>query len=258
MWPARYLSILALTCAATLSSPAVGEAQADTTTQPSRLLETRASLEGELRAADSLRHTALAAQIRARLANGDFSQGDKLIVTIVDAPAPLSRLPDTLVVSAEGMVSFLRNTQIADLSLKGVLRSEAADRVTQHIARTLIRPTVRVTLLIRIGVLGSVSRQGYYVVSPESQLSDLITLAGGYTSESDPGKMELRRGAATVMKGGDVRDAMREGESLDRLHLLAGDELFVGRRAARSWLTIVQVSLGIATSILFLIAARRH
>jgi protein involved in polysaccharide export with SLBB domain len=204
-----------------------------------------------MRTADSLRNTALAAQIGARLKNGDFTQGDRIVFALLNAPAPLSTLPETLVVGDARTLAFPRFAGFAELSLAGVLRSELAERVTQHFARNLLNPIIRVIPLTRIGVLGSVPRQGPYVVPPEALLSDLITLAGGYTAESDPEKITIRRGAETLMQAKDVRAAMIAGLSVDRLHMLAGDELIVGRKSQRSLFTTFQIVVGFISLIIF-------
>lgn len=242
-----------------LCSPAIGAAQSDRAAQANRLLETRASLEAERRAADSLKQTSLSAQISSRLRDGDFAQGDRIVVAVLNAPPPMSALPDTVTVADNRMVAFPRFPNFGDLSLAGVLRSELPERVTQHFARNLINPTIRVTALVRVGVLGTVARPGYYWVPPEAQLTDLITLAGGYTPESDPANIIVRRNTIVTRKADDVRAAMTAGLSVDRLHMSAGDEVFVGRKVPRSWLTILQVSLGlISVLVLTYVSLRRR
>ena len=245
-------------CVTMLQAPGVVIAQSGPGTQPNRMLETRASLESELRTADSLRKTALVAQIRFRLANGDFSQGDRIVLAVLNAPPPISPLPDTLTVSESKTLSFPRFAGLADLSLVGVLRSELAERVTAHLARELIRPAVRVTSLIRVAVFGAVVRPNYYTVPPEAQLDELITSAGGYTAESDPAKVTVQRGTVTILPAPEVRHAIAAGLSVDRLHLMAGDEVIVGRRVQRSWLTVLQVGLGFVSLLVLTYTSLRR
>lgn len=210
-------------------------------------MASRSTLEAMARTADSLSRPDEAAAIRARLSQGDFADGDRIFVLIdgdrLMAPGtvPAPAVPETLLVRA-GRVVDIRN--YPPLSLEGVLRSEVRQRIDEYVRRFLTNPTVRVSPLIRVGVLGSVVRPSYYFVPPDALLSDAIGAAGGYGADAELNKISIRREGKVIRSVSAVRTAIAEGKSLDTMGVNPGDEIFVDRRSATSWVTWMQVGLG--------------
>ena len=95
-----------------------------------------------------------AATIRARLRDGDFDVGDRVFISIRTD----STVADTVTVRAGRMI---RLANIPDISLQGVLRSELQDYLTTQLTRYIKRPDVQTTSLVRVAVLGSVSKPGF-------------------------------------------------------------------------------------------------
>lgn len=208
--------------------------------------ETRAQLEAEAKEAEAQRRTAQAFLLKARLADGDFREGDRIVVE-VEGRANLS---DTMVVRAGKILQFPR---MSDLSLVGVLRSELLERVRAHIAEYVRDPEVRVRPLIRISALGRVLQQGFYYVSADVLLNDVIMRAGGPSPDADLQNITIRRGGEVIWDKIATRTALTDGLSLDRLHLRAGDEITVGAKRTVNWTTIIQgavtvLSLAVALS----------
>ena len=193
--------------------------------QPSSALATRAALQSELARleAGGNRDHAAAALVRWRLENGDFQQGDRIVVR-VDREAQLT---DTFTVNAAGEIEL---PQLGPMPLRGVLRSELHGRLQEHLARFLRQPVVQVRPLIRLLVEGDVVRPGFYVAAPEQPLADLITLAGGFTQRAKPLGMRVERGSTVLWSSEPLRQALGSGYSLDRLNLRAGDRVFVPQR----------------------------
>jgi len=96
-----------------------------------------------------------------------------------------------------------------------------------------------------MGVMGAVSRQGYFYVSADLVVNDVIMRAGGPVGNADLDKVEIRRGADIIWDKQAVRSALTDGLSLDRLHLRAGDEIVVPARRNVQWLNIMTVTLGL-------------
>jgi hypothetical protein len=235
---AAVLALLAAVAASVLGQPAGAQG---------RHMASRASLEALARAADSAAQSSQAGAIRARLTEGDFAEGDRIYLLIegdqVVAPGGVPRpaVPETLQVRAGRLVD-IRN--YPPLPLAGVLRSELRERVDEYVRRFLTNPTIRVAPLMRIGVLGSVARPSYYHVPPDALLSDAIRVAGGYAGDAAENKISVRREGKVIRSVSAVRTAIAEGNSLDAMGINPGDEIFVERRSATSWLTWAQVGLG--------------
>ena len=229
------LTALALSIAGNLSAQTGGTARYDT----------RAQLEAEARAAESGNRTAEAWLLRTRLKTGDFQEGDRIVVVLEAAPA----VTDTMQVRAGKVLQFPR---MADLSLEGVLRSELTDTLRHHLAKYLTNPGVRATPLLPLAVVGSVRTPGFYYVPADVVLRDVMMRAGGPLPDADLNKSVVRRAGQTIWNAADVRIAIADGLSLDRLHLHAGDEVFVPQQRRMAMSTVVSlvsatVALALAT-----------
>lgn len=208
--------------------------------------ETRAELEVQARLADSLHRKSEAWLLKTRLEHGDFQEGDRIVMVMRNNPA----LTDTITVRAG---KTLELPQMDPLSLEGVLRSELTDRLTKHVAKFLRDPSLTATPLVRLAVIGHVGRPGFYYVPADALLSDVIMKAGGPTPDGDLAKVEVRRGTDVVWHEDDVRTALADGLSVDRLHLRAGDELSVGYTRKLDWTLVLPIASTGVTLLLLLL-----
>jgi hypothetical protein len=230
------LSALLLACAG-LSA----HAQARVTQQP-KDLETRSMLEQEAKAAEENHRSGEAFLLRNRLAHGDFQDGDRIVVELLGS-VPMH---DTITVRAGKLLPLPR---MDDLPLEGVLRSELNDKLSTHLAKYLRDSSARATPLLRVAVLGQVGRPGYYYTPADVLLSDVLMQAGGPGGDADLSEMTIRRAGETIWNAQDTRTAVTDGLSLDRLHLRAGDEIYVPQNSHFNWSTILQAG-AIATSLI--------
>ncbi len=225
---AGLLIAASLLCSATLEA------------QGARDFETRAQLEAAAQQAAAAGRNPEAYRIRLRISEGDFSPGDRIVVSI-DGPAPLS---DTLTVATGKKVNL---PNMGDLSLHSVLRSELQERMQAHVSTFLRNAVVRVKPLVRIGVLGSVGRPGFYYMSADVPLTDVLMEAGGPATDADVAKVDIRRGTEVLVDGTNTRRAMTQGMSIDMLHMQAGDEIHVpAKRAVGFFNTILPAITAIA------------
>lgn len=252
------LLLLAALLATSLAGGGALRAQ-DAPAVPRASFATREQLEQLARSADSAarnapagalraQREAEAAQLHQRLDRGDFGAGDRVVVRVEGQAA----LTDTFTVREGGRLQL---PGIPELSLRGVLRSEAEERLRQEIARYIREPDVRVLPLLRIVVTGSVMRPGYYALPADVLVSDAIMAAGGPNADADLSKVELRRGTTTLYAAAVFGEVVREGLTLDRAHLRAGDEILVGDRRRRNWGTVLQgvtAGVGLLTLVLAL------
>lgn len=215
----------ATVCAALVGFSSVGAAQsrsADSASQP----DSRAALEAQLRKAEAEKRMSESFLLKTRLEQGDFLEGDRIVVKVHSAAAMMGQLPgsDTVTLKAGKVIQLW---QMADLSLDGVLRSELNSKISGHVARYLRDSSVTTTPLLRIAIWGQVRSPGYFYTTLDILLNDLLMRAGGPSSTANLDKMTIRRGSETIWSGNDVRMAMTEGLSLERLNLRGGDELYV-------------------------------
>lgn len=190
-----------------------------------RLLE-RYEAAGESRAySDGLRTQARlqAARIRSRLEGGDFTAGDRILLVVEG----LEQLSDTFAVRTGGTLSL---PVVGEVSLRGVLRSEIESHLTERIAAVVLDPVVRARPLVRLAVLGSVARPGYYAVAADAHLSEALMLAGGPAPDAELDRMRIERGQVQVRSSEEVQEAIALGLTVDQLGLRAGDRLTVPTR----------------------------
>lgn len=165
-----------------------------------------------------------AAEVRARIADGDFRVGDRIEVRI-GGEVPLM---DTVTVLDDRRVS-LRG--IREVSLAGVLRSELQMKLRADILEVVRNATVVARPMMRVAVLGTVGAPGYFSVPGETTLDELYTLAGGIATDAASEKSTIVRADTTLVERDGVRLAISSGRTLDELGLRDGDALMVPRQA---------------------------
>jgi polysaccharide export outer membrane protein len=117
-------------------------------------------------------------------------------------------------------------------------------------SRYLQNPSVEVTLLRRVNVLGEVKNPGLYDVDPTMSVTDVVALAGGVTPNGNSKKIELLRNGQLL--SGKVSLQARLADS----RLQSGDQLRVPQR---SWLgrNTAVVAAGITAAALITTAIIR-
>jgi len=116
----------------------------------------------------------VAAAIHDRLRDGDFHIGDRIVVTVVSD----SVRRDTVVVRSGRVMELLG---MIEVPVTGVLRSELHDRVSTEVLKYVKAQQIEVVPLTRVGVLGAVTRPGYFAFPADIPLTDAIMGAGGPT-----------------------------------------------------------------------------
>jgi protein involved in polysaccharide export with SLBB domain len=228
-------------CSASVS---LGQSPPAANTARTRSYESRGELETQVKAASAAGRSNEAWLLRTRLEKGDFQEGDRVIVAVQGASG------DTMVVRAGKVLQF---PGMDDMPLEGLLRSELETKLSAHLAKYLRDPSVRATPLVRLGVIGRITRPGFYYTAPDVILPDVIMLAGGPGQDADLNKITIRRGATIIWNAVDTRTALSEGISLDRLHLRAGDEIEIGVQRRFQWTAIIPTVTGALALIISLV-----
>ena len=235
------LFTIALAAAVALKANA-SFAQSSPGPTPRSEFETRAELEEQARVAEAEHRTGEAWLLRTRLKKGDFQEGDRIVVIMHSLAFKIDA--ETLVVRTGKVLQLPR---MGEMQLEGVLRSELTDRFVKHLAKYLQDPEAKTIPLLRIGVQGSVGRPGYYYVSPDLVLNDVIMRAGGPGGDADLKKVTIHRGSDVIWDENGTQAALIDGLSLDRLHMRAGDDVMIPTQHHFPWTTILTVGLSIVS-----------
>lgn len=174
------------------------------------------------------------ASLRTRLESGDFQVGDQIIVTVTREEVVV----DTATVREGKMVSF---SALPDVSLAGLLRSEVQPRLQAHLDRYRKEFTLRVNLLTRLQVSGQIARPGFYSISPDRPVTELIMLAGGPTPLSKLDDVSIRRDRRLIVKPSQWREAARSGTTIAQLGLQTGDDIEIATKRNISATQIIQI-----------------
>jgi protein involved in polysaccharide export with SLBB domain len=185
-----------------------------------------------------------AARVQDRLDNGDFKVGDRIALTVEGE----TELPDTVTVQTGPMITL---PLFGDIPLTGVLRSEIEEHLTQELGRFIRNPVVRAEGLLRVSIQGSVGNPGFYVVPADMLLSEALMVAGGPGTSNLEG-LRIERGTERLMEGDDLRDAVREGRTLDQLNLQAGDQIYLPESSGGIWTRLPMIA-GVIGSVSLLI-----
>ena len=161
--------------------------------------------------------------VRQRLAEGDFQVGDSIAIAVVNEPTLTGKFP----VSQDRSLNL---PLLPTISLKGVLRSEVREYLTEAIGKYVKDPQVSIEgSYVRIAILGGVGRPGYYSLPSHQLIADAIMQAGGPAADIKMEKTVVKRNGEEVVPKGVVQKAIEQGLSLDQLNLHGGDELILDK-----------------------------
>lgn len=216
-----------------LLAPALS-AQEAAPAPPARVEATRAELEAIAGHPPKGMSSADLQAVQQRLASGDFNVGSRILIEVQGDTI----YSDTFTVRAGSVLTL---PSLPPLSLQGVLRSESDSVITDFLSKYLRNPEVRVTPLLRVGVLGGVTQPGYYDVPAQTLLSDVVMGAGGLAPTGDMRRTKINRGNNEVMDSKAVSVAIANGETLDLMNLQSGDNINVGVSNPQNTLNKVQI-----------------
>lgn len=127
-------------------------------------------------------------------------------------------------VSAERVVVL---PLLGERRVSGIDPAELERRLAEEYVEYLENPSIEITALRRVAVLGEVAFPDLYHVDATVTLVEALALAGGLTPDADPNDVRLLRGGRTA------RAVARDGAIVESLPIRSGDRIIVGRR---SWL----------------------
>ena len=179
-----------------------------------------------------------------RNAQGDFTTGDAVRITIVEEP----ELSGEFQVGPDLTLDMKR---LGTLSLAGMSRAQATAAIEQRVRRVVRAPgNITVQPLIRLAVLGAVGGPGFHQYPVSTTLPDALTVAGGPRGDADLDRVTIQRGDERLIERDKVSQAITQSRTLDQLGLRSGDRIIVGQRVQRNWgRTIRDVAYGVTAVI---------
>lgn len=126
------------------------------------------------------------------------------------------------------------------------------DSLIAEYQRQLRNPSVSLTPLRRVQVLGEVTKPGQYFADPTLSLAGLIALAGGANQVGDLHRVRVVRDGRTIMKSASVENLLMQGT------FESNDQIFVDRRPwlERNTQFVASTVLGMASIIVTIISVR--
>lgn len=145
-------------------------------------------------------------------------------------------------VALDGTVTLplLGRQRLADIPLE-MLR----DTLTAQYRVHLRNPSINVTPVRRVSVLGEVQRPGLYGADPTFSLAAVVAMAGGATPNGNLNRIRI------VREGSVYRETVGAGETLTGADIRSGDQIIVEEKSwfARNTQVVIGALVTIGTSI---------
>lgn len=141
---------------------------------------------------------------------------------------------------------------LGEVQVAGVSIDSLREAITSGYEAQLRDPSIMITPLRRVNVLGEVRLPGLYPLDPTVTLAGAIAVAGGATATGDLNRIRVIRGGQTI------RERVGAGETLTVADIRSGDQIFVDRRSwfERNSTFVVSTMLSV-TSIVIALVRRR-
>ncbi len=121
------------------------------------------------------------------------------------------------------------------------------ERLLVDYRKYLRNPSIEVTVLRRVRIMGAVNSPGLYPVDPTVTLADALAMAGGATPIGDPDKVRI------IRNGAEVAVNLAQNTRIADSPIESGDQIYVPERSWFSRNSNV-VATSIAASVSLIIA----
>ena len=184
------------------------------------------------------------AQVSAQTPATAFQVGDRILLRVEGD----SVLSDTFTVVAG---PALRLPNVGEITLAGVRRADLEAYLTRELGLYIKDPVVQARALVRVSVVGEVTRPGYYAVPIDLVLADALMLAGGATKDARVEELRVVRGSSSLWSGDKLQTAIARGATLEDLGIRGGDRIQVpGQRDPESkWRVVGLIVTSLATAV---------
>lgn len=144
---------------------------------------------------------------------------------------------------------FVVLPMLGELQVTHLPFRDLRDSLLTAYRRELRNPSITITPLRRIYVLGAVNEPGMLAVDPTVFLDGVIARAGGANEIGDLRRIQL------VRDGQVIREDLSHNTAISRLDVRSGDQIIVGRRSwfDRNSTVLVSAVVSVASIIVLLI-----
>lgn len=113
---------------------------------------------------------------------------------------------------------------LGEKDVNGVPMRVLRDQLIAEYRIQLLNPSITITPLRHVHVLGNVSQPGMYMIDPTMSLAGAVALAGGATPQGDLRRLRIAR------EGTIIQDGVSAESTLAQIDIRSGDQIFVERR----------------------------
>lgn len=113
---------------------------------------------------------------------------------------------------------------LGEKDVNGISVRALRDQLIAEYRVQLRNPSIVITPLRHVDVLGQVNTPGRYMIDPTMSLAGAVALAGGASSGGDLRRLEIAR------DGEIIQDGVRAEATLAQIDVRSGDQIFVQRR----------------------------
>lgn len=180
----------------------------------------------------------------AQISSGPLRTGDRILLFVEGEPT----LTDTFTVRPGPEIEL---PSYGAIGLEGVRRDDLQENMTRKLSRFIKNPVVHARALVRVAVLGEVTRPGFYSVPTDAMFSDVINAAGGPTQNADMKKLHVDRVGVVMAQGPPLQRALASGATLAQRDVESGDEIIVPHaHDTESRVRIISMVVGIPLAAL--------
>ncbi len=135
---------------------------------------------------------------------------------------------------------------LGEKQVTGIPMHRLRDLLIEEYSVQLRNPSISITPMRRINILGEVVRPGLYQVDPTISLAGAVALAGGATPAGDLKRIRILRGEEIL------HHRITAANTLQAADIRSGDQILVEQRSwfERNSTFLVSVALGIPSMIL--------
>ncbi|HET7233299.1 MAG TPA: polysaccharide biosynthesis/export family protein [Longimicrobium sp.] len=153
-------------------------------------------------------------------------------------------------VNVNGMVTL---PLLGELKLTDVPTDSLRDFLLEKYRVHLRNPSINITPLRRVNVLGEVQRPGMYAVDPTISLAGVVALAGGTTPDGDLNRIQI------VREGAVIQERVGAAQTLTAADIRSGDQVMVERRGwfSRNTALVVSALISVTSIVTSIILTTR-
>ncbi len=155
-------------------------------------------------------------------------------------------LSGQFLVNEDGTVTL---PMLGDRRVIGIAVPALRDELISAYRDQLRNPSISITPLRRVYVLGEVNRPGLHAVDPTVSLAGAVALAGGANFQGDLRRIRVIRGSEEILHGIPLETA------LAAVDIRSGDQIFVDRRNwfERNSAVLVSSAVGLTSIVISLL-----